>query len=132
MIKETVTKKAKKDSSTTIMYAIFGIIGMSIISGIVKTAARHLTGTIWYGFLWGSYMGLIMGIAPFIFAKKYNLNRLSLISLLICITSGFLGGLLFAIPAAIIMIIVISKKKPKLVSVGKEDIQEVGDITDQY
>lgn len=55
----------------------------------------------------GLFVGMICSIAPSAIAKKRNREDLAYVSLGICCLCGLLGGLLLAVPAALIMIAVV-------------------------
>ena len=56
-------------------------------------------------------MGGICGLLPFFIGKNYNQDKLGLAGLFACIGTGFLGGILLALPCAIIFTIIIILKK---------------------
>jgi hypothetical protein len=61
------------------------------------------------GMIWGSLMmGLLCGILPFVLAIAYAKNtKNSVVALVLCVLSGFLGGAILAIPVSLISTIVI-------------------------
>lgn len=57
--------------------------------------------------VFGLFAGLVCSIAPAMLANKRNRQDLSFISLGGCSLCGLLGGLILAVPAALIMIAVV-------------------------
>ena len=116
-------KQKSNENNNNISYIIIGFIAMVMISSLVKVTIKHLSGSLWSYFIWGSYMGLIMGLPPFIQGRIYKLNKLANISLFVCFVVGALGGLFFAILTSIILLIITYKKNKKLIAENQETNQ---------
>lgn len=55
--------------------------------------------------------GCVVGLLPFIWARKKGYNTLGLVSMLLCVLGNFLLGLYLSVPICIILLIVIAVKK---------------------
>lgn len=55
--------------------------------------------------------GCVVGLPPFIWARKKGYNTLGVVSILLCVLGNFILGLYLSIPICIIFLIVIAVKK---------------------
>lgn len=60
----------------------------------------------------GALAGCLVGLVPFFIAKKRGDLKLARLSLGICALCGLLLGLVLAIPASVILVLVVLSKKP--------------------
>jgi ammonia channel protein AmtB len=63
--------------------------------------------------VFGVVAGLVCSIAPAMMANKKNLGDLVNTSVIVCAISGFIGGLLLAVPATLILMAIIYNKEAK-------------------
>ncbi len=57
--------------------------------------------------MFGLLAGLVCSVAPAMMANKKNRGDLANTSVLVCAICGFIGGLLLAVPATLIMMAVV-------------------------
>jgi hypothetical protein len=63
--------------------------------------------------VFGLLAGLVCSIAPAMMANKKNLGDLANMSVIVCAICGFIGGLLLAVPATLILMAIIYNKEAK-------------------
>jgi hypothetical protein len=63
--------------------------------------------------VFGLLAGLLCGVAPAMMANKKGRSDLATNSYIICGITGFIGGLLLAVPATLIMIAVVHNANSK-------------------
>ena len=61
-------------------------------------------------FVYGMFAGILVGVIPKRMATKLGLNKFGLYSQLACAFAGMFGGLIFAIPVCILLVIIINRK----------------------
>lgn len=69
--------------------------------------ASYMIGTI----IGSLIAGCIVGLPPFIWARKKGHNTLGVVSILLCVLGNFILGLYLSVPICIIFLIVIAVKK---------------------
>lgn len=69
--------------------------------------ASYMIGTI----IGSLIAGCIVGLPPFIWARKKGYNTLGVVSILLCVLGNFILGLFLSVPICIIFLIVIAVKK---------------------
>lgn len=87
---------------TSVVCAVAGYI-------MVKVLPLELT----MRFLGGAVAGCLVGLIPFYIARKRGEQAFSKISMGICILCGLILGLLLALPASIILVVIIFLRQPK-------------------
>lgn len=63
--------------------------------------------------IWGVIIGLVVGLIPLIFAVTRQRTDIGVGSFLLCVVTGFIGGIFLAIPMAVVMLVVIASKTAK-------------------
>lgn len=64
------------------------------------------------GIIIGSLLGgCVIGLLPFIWARKKGYNTLGVVSMLLCMLCNFILGMYLSVPVCIILLIVIAVKK---------------------
>ena len=100
--------KSKKTKSLGILYTVIGAI-----IGIAAVRMFRDEGSLLFKVLGAAAGGFLIGLIPFLIAKKHGDEKLARLALGICTLSGVILGLLLAIPVCIVFVIIILTRQRK-------------------